>query len=65
MEELQVKTHSRIELIDITHQVQKMVHKSNVISGMCVAFVPHTTAALTINENADPCRYPGYAGSFE
>ena len=54
MEELQVKTHSRIELIDITHQVQKMVHTSNVASGMCVVFVPHTTAALTINENADP-----------
>jgi len=54
MEELQVKTHSRIELIDITHQVQKIVHKSNVTSGMCIVFVPHTTAALTINENADP-----------
>ena len=54
MEEIQVKTHSRIEMIDITPQVQKLMHKSGVTSGMCVVFVPHTTAALTINENADP-----------
>jgi secondary thiamine-phosphate synthase enzyme len=54
MEELQVKTHNRVEMIDITRQIQALVHKSGVINGACVIFVPHTTAAVTINENADP-----------
>lgn len=54
MEELQVKTNRRIEMIDITRQVQSLVQKSGVTSGMCIVFVPHTTASVTINENADP-----------
>ena len=55
MEELQIKSHNRIEMIDITLPVQKLVKQSGVHSGLCVVFVPHTTAAVTINENADPC----------
>jgi secondary thiamine-phosphate synthase enzyme len=54
MEELQVKTRCRIEMIDITRQVQALVHKSGVTGGICIIFVPHTTASVTINENADP-----------
>lgn len=54
MEELQVKTHRRAEMIDITRQVQALVQKSGVTSGICIIFVPHTTASVTINENADP-----------
>jgi len=54
MEELQIKTRSRIEMIDITTQVQKLVSQQGIGSGLCVVFVPHTTAAVTINENADP-----------
>ena len=41
-------------MIDITNQVQKIVTESGVKDGICMIFVPHTTAAVTINENADP-----------
>jgi len=54
METLTVETRDREELIDITHQVQSAVSKSKHQNGMVVCFVPHTTAAITINENADP-----------
>jgi secondary thiamine-phosphate synthase enzyme len=52
--ELSVRTSSRVELIDITHLVQKVVSESKIKSGSCIVYVPHTTAAVTINENADP-----------
>jgi len=51
---LSVKSRSRTELIDITHEVQAAASKSGVQSGICMIYVPHTTAAVTINENADP-----------
>ena len=54
MQTFQVKTSSRTEMIDITHSVQEAVRKSDVKEGICMIFVPHTTAAVTINENADP-----------
>jgi secondary thiamine-phosphate synthase enzyme len=54
MQTFQVKTSSRTEMIDITRSVQEAVKKSNVVDGICMIFVPHTTAAVTINENADP-----------
>jgi secondary thiamine-phosphate synthase enzyme len=54
MKELLVKTSSKIEMIDITRQVQDIVQQSKVTHGICIVFVPHTTAAITINENADP-----------
>ena len=41
-------------MIDITDRVQSVVSKSNIKEGVCFLFVPHTTAGLTINENADP-----------
>lgn len=53
MEDIHIRTHSPTEMIDITRQVQALVHKSGISDGMCVVFVPHTTAAVTINENAD------------
>ena len=52
--ELAVKTHSRTELVDITAQLATLVQESKVRSGLLALFVPHTTAAVTINENADP-----------
>ncbi len=52
--ELTIRTHSRTELVDITAQVTKLVQQSKVRSGLLTLFVPHTTAAVTINENADP-----------
>jgi len=54
VEKISVKTNNRIELIDITDKVQAAVEKSKVKDGVCVVFCPHTTAGLTINENADP-----------
>jgi len=41
-------------MIDITAPVQEEVARSNVKSGLCVVWVPHTTAGITVNENADP-----------
>jgi secondary thiamine-phosphate synthase enzyme len=54
MEKLSVKTNRRIELIDITDKIQAAVSKNKIKEGVCVVFCPHTTAGLTINENADP-----------
>ncbi len=54
MKEISVKTSGRSELIDITAQVSAFVKESNLRDGFVVIFVPHTTAGVTINENADP-----------
>ncbi len=54
MHRLTVKTGQRTEMLDVTDRVQKAVTKSSVKNGICCVFVPHTTAAVTINENADP-----------
>ena len=54
MEEFSVKSRNRTELIDITSKVRDAVRKTGVDSGVCHVFVPHTTAGVTINENADP-----------
>jgi len=52
--EFPVSSRLRTELIDITARVRKIVRDSGVTDGVCVVYVPHTTAAVTINENADP-----------
>jgi len=51
---LEVATGRHTEMKDITRQIQKAVSDSGVQEGICTVFVPHTTAAVTINENADP-----------
>ena len=51
---LSVKTRKRTELVDITSDINKLIQKSGVAQGLCMIFVPHTTAAVTINESADP-----------
>jgi secondary thiamine-phosphate synthase enzyme len=51
---LEIRSERRNQLIDITGRIQKMVADSGVADGMAHIFVPHTTAAVTINENADP-----------
>jgi secondary thiamine-phosphate synthase enzyme len=50
---ISVKTDSAQQFMDITQQVRMVVRESGVKSGVCRVFVPHTTAAVTINENAD------------
>ena len=51
---LNVRTDSHTQMKDITSLVQKAVRESGVRDGICMVFIPHTTAAVTINENADP-----------
>jgi secondary thiamine-phosphate synthase enzyme len=51
---LSLNTGSRIEFLDLTSRIQEVVGESGVREGLCQIFVPHTTAAVTINENADP-----------
>jgi secondary thiamine-phosphate synthase enzyme len=50
----QIKTSKRTELIDITSSVQEVVRETGINEGTCIIFIPHTTAGVTINENADP-----------
>ena len=52
--EFEVRTQTRIQFIDITAEVQRALRDQGVEDGICHVFVPHTTAAVTINENADP-----------
>lgn len=54
MTKFTVRTNARCEMIDITDRVATLVRESGLQDGICRVFVPHTTAALTINENADP-----------
>ena len=49
-----VKTGGRTEFVDITEKVQGALKASGVVEGLCMVYVPHTTAAVTINESADP-----------
>ena len=54
LQTLTVHTGSRTEFLDLTGRIQAAVQESGVQDGLCHLFVPHTTAAVTINENADP-----------
>lgn len=54
MKGFSVRTCKRVEFIDITSEVEKLVKDSRIKEGICCVFVPHTTCGLTINENADP-----------
>ena len=51
---LEFQTPKRSEMIDITDEVQAQVARSGQKSGLCLVWVPHTTAGVTVNENADP-----------
>jgi secondary thiamine-phosphate synthase enzyme len=54
MTQFDVRTTTRNQFVEITDQVREALAASSVRSGMCVVYCPHTTAAITINENADP-----------
>ncbi|HUV05536.1 MAG TPA: secondary thiamine-phosphate synthase enzyme YjbQ, partial [Armatimonadota bacterium] len=54
IQRLSVRTSARTQFVDITHEVQAAVNSSGVSNGLCTVYVPHTTAGITINENADP-----------
>ncbi|WP_418790034.1 secondary thiamine-phosphate synthase enzyme YjbQ [Phosphitispora sp. TUW77] len=52
--EIRVATCSHSQMINITGQVRDIVSESGIMSGVCYIYIPHTTAGITINENADP-----------
>lgn len=54
MVQISISTDSRVQIVDITSQVSEAVRKAGVAAGICVVYCPHTTAAITINENYDP-----------
>ena len=54
MQTLTVPTRSRCQLIDVTDEVQRVVSGSGLRTGYVICYVPHTTAGITIQENADP-----------
>jgi len=54
MKEFTVRTKSRNETVNIDREVMAAIKESGVKNGTCTVFIPHTTAAVTINENADP-----------
>jgi secondary thiamine-phosphate synthase enzyme len=51
---LSVKTREKTELVDVTSDINQLIQKTGIDQGLCMIYVPHTTAAVTINESADP-----------
>jgi secondary thiamine-phosphate synthase enzyme len=54
MQTLEVRSSEKLQMINITRQVEQVIRESSIESGVCVLYVPHTTAGITINESADP-----------
>jgi secondary thiamine-phosphate synthase enzyme len=65
MKTFQVKTDRRTQLVDVTDRVARIVADSGVSSGVCYVFVPHTTAAVTMNERFDPDVATDVEGAFD
>jgi secondary thiamine-phosphate synthase enzyme len=65
METLRVKTDRRTQLVDVTREVERVVAATGVASGVCHVHVPHTTAAVMINEHADPDVATDLEGVFD
>ena len=65
METLRVRTGRRTQLVDVTGLLKSAVEASGVDSGICYVYVPHTTAAVTINEHADPDVATDLEGVFD
>lgn len=54
MYEIEINTTDQVQFIDITQKIREALDEKEIKNGICTVFVPHTTAAVTINENADP-----------
>jgi secondary thiamine-phosphate synthase enzyme len=65
METLRIRTNRRTQLLEVTDEVARVVADSQVDSGVCYVFVPHTTAAVMINEHADPDVATDLEGVFD
>ena len=51
---INIKTRTRTEFVDITSEIQQVIDEAGIKDGICCMYVPHTTAGITINEGADP-----------
>lgn len=49
-----IQTNGHTQMKDITYEIQGFIHEKGIKEGLCTVFIPHTTAGVTINENADP-----------
>jgi secondary thiamine-phosphate synthase enzyme len=65
LQSIQVKTSRRTQLVDITHEVQRIVTALGTRVGTCFLYVPHTTAGILINEHADPDVASDAEGAFD
>lgn len=65
MKQISVVTKKRIELVDVTAEINSMLKKLDIVRGICYLFVPHTTSGITINENADPAVKQDILDAFE
>jgi secondary thiamine-phosphate synthase enzyme len=65
LKEMTIRTSRRNELIDITSEIRSLITESGIDEGVCNIFVPHTTAAVTINEKADPAVARDIANDLE
>jgi secondary thiamine-phosphate synthase enzyme len=63
--EITVETHARVQLVDVTGRAAELLSHGKVKNGMCHLYVPHTTAGVTINENADPDVVTDIIGGLE
>ena len=63
--EFNVRTNEHSQILDITHKIRAIVKESGVRNGLAFVFIPHTTAAVTINENADPDVKTDFLMEFE
>jgi secondary thiamine-phosphate synthase enzyme len=63
--QITVTTTARNQLIDITGAIEQKIRDAGITDGLCLVFVPHTTAAVTINENADPDVQTDILGTLE
>lgn len=54
MDEITVRTSAKLEMLEVTAEIEQAVRTAGIGEGSCMVFVPHTTAAVVVNENADP-----------
>jgi secondary thiamine-phosphate synthase enzyme len=54
MQVLSIPTRERCQMVDVSREISRAVKDSRIANGICIVYVPHTTAGITINENADP-----------
>jgi len=65
MQMLRVKTSRRTQLVDVTQEIEQVVAESGAKEGVCYVYIPHTTAAVMINEHADPDVASDLEGVFD